>query len=97
MVLCSMFVCGCLCERERERDTITNQWPLQLKPTALPHKHSLITKHIHLNIKHHHNSQTQKPIYPKIKQIGQQVKLEEGNGFMGREVLGWERSEIGSG
>ena len=59
--------------------------------------HSSITKHIKLNIKHHHNLQTQKPIYPKIKQIGQQVKLEEGNGFMGREVLGWERSEIGRG
>ena len=36
-----------------------------------------------------HNSQTQKPIYPEIKQMGQQVKLEEvWNQFMGREVLG---------
>ena len=39
--------------------------------------HSSITKHIKLNIKHHHNLQTQKPIYPKIKQMGLQVKLEE--------------------
>ena len=30
--------------------------------------------------------------------MGQQVKLEEAwNWFMGREVLGWERSEIGRG
>ena len=36
-----------------------------------------------------HNSQTQKPIYLEINQMGQQVKLEEAwNGFMGKEVLG---------
>ena len=30
--------------------------------------------------------------------MGQQVKLEEAwNGLMGREVLGWERREIGRG
>ena len=45
-----------------------------------------------------HNSQIQKPIYLEIKQMGQQLKLEEAwNGFMGREVLGWEMSEIGRG
>ena len=89
VVLCSTFVCGfcdqhlcvVVCERERERhhhkpmaSTAKTNGPTTERQTQT---HNSITKHIKLNIKHHHNLQTQKPIYPKIKQMGLQVKLEE--------------------
>ena len=82
-----MFMCGfcvqrlCVVVYVRERERHHHKPMASAAETNGPaietQTHSLITKHIQLNIKNHHNSQTQKPIYPYIKQMGQQVKLEE--------------------